>query len=66
MHACVMCVHYAPGRHYDCAEPEVELVTNKVANNRCDWFRFRTGSGGPPSLSREGAEALLKDLFRKS
>ncbi len=68
LHACVQCAHYAPGRQYDCVEPNVEPVRDKALANRCDWFRFAgakaVSSGG--GLDRAAADKLLKDLFRKS
>lgn len=68
LHSCVQCAQYAPGRQYDCAEPNVEPVRDKELGNRCDWFRF-AGAGAAADgagLDREAAERMLKDLFRKN
>jgi hypothetical protein len=64
LHTCVCCVHYAPGKPNDCNEPNAEPVRDKERNNRCEWFSL-TDKKKEKGLSKEEANRLLRDLFRK-
>jgi hypothetical protein len=70
MHCCMNCKFYTPGHHNDCLEPEAEMVRDRQAQNRCDWFQLadrRPGGGRPePGADRAArARARLDELFRK-
>ena len=66
LHCCLQCSNYAPGKSNDCAEPQAELVRDKDRNNLCEWYKFGPrGSARESGLSRDDAEAMLKDLFKK-
>lgn len=62
LHACVQCARYAPGRKYDCAEPQAEQVIDKEANNRCEWFAFGDAVADR-GLDRSAADEMLRKLL---
>ncbi len=61
LHACVNCVHYSPGMHNDCREPQAEYVGDKRGDNFCDYFVFRKSSGKPGGSSN--ARDAFNNLF---
>jgi hypothetical protein len=60
---CLNCTFYEPSRANQCFEPQAERVKEKDRSNYCDFFQFK--QEGQKIPSREDAEKLWKDLFRK-
>jgi len=65
LHACKLCLHFAPGRPRSCNEQDAEEVTDKERANFCGWFEprdhaFRAGSN--PARASE-AKSALENLF---
>jgi hypothetical protein len=65
LHACVNCRFYAKGLHWDCSETIQELVSDKTARNRCDWYetspRLLVAGAGRPE-ERAASEKARRDL----
>lgn len=65
LHACVNCRFFLKGVHWDCSETIQELVSDKEARNRCDWYEtsprlFEKGSGRVKDQA--ASEKARKDL----
>ena len=67
LHACLNCKFYAPGRRYDCREPQVELVQEKAGRNTCEYFLFAERAAGSAADEEKkraaAARAKLEKLF---
>jgi hypothetical protein len=68
LHACQQCVHFAPGRRFECTQPLHERIPDKRARNACSFFSLRAtveretsaGSGTP-----QDARSAFHNLFKK-
>jgi hypothetical protein len=63
LRVCLNCAFYDEGRSNQCFEPQAEKVKEKDRSNYCDFFQFK--QEGTKASSRETADKLWKDLFRK-
>jgi hypothetical protein len=63
-HVCLNCVHYDPGSHNMCREPQAEWVKDREKSNRCEYFRPSMAPGRPSSRVSD-ARAKLDSLFKK-
>lgn len=66
LHACRLCVDFAPGLAKQCREPTAEEVSDKTQANFCDHFKPRPGAFQARDLTAaERARAELEKLFGK-
>ena len=66
LHACLNCEHYDEKAYNQCREPQADRVLDKDRSNFCDYFSFRSGSGGAKvSDPKEKAMKDLDSLFKK-
>lgn len=68
VHACKQCAHFDPGRRFECTEPVVERVADKVAANDCPRFSLRVvveRDAAPGGTRPEEARRAFDSLFRK-
>jgi len=68
LHGCLNCKFYAPGAHYDCREPQAELVKDKAGRNTCEFFLMADRAAGASAADAErqraaAARAKLEKLF---
>ena len=56
LHSCVNCTFYSRGSHYDCHEPNAELVRDKERANFCDYFSVNRAIGGGAGSGASKAE----------
>jgi hypothetical protein len=59
---CLNCRFYKKGAHWDCLETIPEAVLEKNRANFCEYFRFREGSAGSPTVVKQDQ---ARDEFRK-
>jgi hypothetical protein len=64
LHACRLCVDFAPGLAKQCREPTAEEVSDKTCANFCDHFKPRPGAFQARDVTAaERARAELEKLF---
>jgi hypothetical protein len=63
LRVCLNCTFYDEGRANQCFEPQAEKIKEKDRSNYCDFFQFKQEC--TKTSSRETADKLWKDLFRK-
>ena len=67
LHSCKHCVFLDPTKRFECSEPITERISPKDAQNKCQYFEFRTtvekvvttGSQDPQDV-RDAFENLFK------
>jgi hypothetical protein len=68
LHSCRQCVHFDPGRRFECTQPVPERISTKGARNECTYFSLSV-TVEPEVHSRSARpynpRSALDNLFKK-
>jgi hypothetical protein len=68
LHACKQCLHFDPGRRFECTQPIPERIPDKVAANECPSFALRVmieRDASPGAMRRADARRAFDNLFNR-
>ncbi|NRA44797.1 MAG: hypothetical protein HRU09_07570 [Oligoflexales bacterium] len=59
---CLNCIHYDPGAHHECREPQAEWVRDKDSGNFCGYFSPKSDKAQTASATNQHDK--LESLFK--
>jgi hypothetical protein len=65
LHCCRNCRFFDENAYHQCRETEAEWVSDKASANFCDYFEPGSGRAKQKSISRDEADAKLKEMLKR-